>query len=87
MSTTHIIVAFLSILATANLAVMGYLAHQISEIRSEKVVCDVLCQERSKKCQRAFCSKLRELEDEDKALWERVNTHKHDDKGRVVIGP
>lgn len=72
---------------TALIAVLGYMGRQIGKLgdKMEKMVCDPLCLERSKKCQQAFCSKLHDLESEDKKIWLRVNTHKHDGMGYVVI--
>ena len=73
--------------AVALIATLGYLARQITNLEKKlgSVVCETLCKERSVKCQRALCEKLRALEVEDRRLWMRVNTHKHDDVGRVVI--
>jgi hypothetical protein len=86
-------------LLAANIAVVGYLAAGIRSLGSklDNMVCDPLCKERSEKCQRSMCIKIVELEKADEAirlaatndttaLWNRVNTHRHDDKGRVVIG-
>lgn len=72
---------------TALIAVLGYMGRQIGKLgeKLDQMVCDPLCLERSKKCQQAFCYKLHDLEAEDKKLWLRVNTHKHDGMGHVVI--
>lgn len=77
-----------SVIATVNIAVVGYLAKQISNLgrKLDQMVCDPLCRERSDKCQKALCGKIRQLEGEDKSLWKRLNTHRHTNDGDVVIG-
>ena len=89
----------LGALLAANIAIVAYLAAGIRSLGSklDNMVCDPLCKERSEKCQKALCTKIAALERADDAirstcthdtgdLWNRVNTHRHDEKGRVVIG-
>lgn len=77
----------LTVLATCNVAVLGYMAKQISNLakKIDSMVCEPLCKERSEKCRLAVCSKIKSLEDEDDKLWKRIHGHDHTSTGQLTI--